>query len=83
MAKARLTKKSMTIPILELVSAHIAANLVCNGGIQCDRCYWMARQCSSIILAVWPRQHHPLVENRVKKIQEKQITWRHVSSAEC
>ena len=77
-AKARLAKQDLTIPRLELVSAHIATNLVSNVKKTIDDVSvisvfgWL----DSTVALQWLRG---FVANRVKKIQEHpEITWRHV-----
>ena len=83
-AKARLAKKGLTIPRLELVSGHMASNLAHNvrealagftvSGVYCSRdstvaLHWIRR----------PGDYKQFVSNRVRKIQERgQTTWRHV-----
>ena len=83
-AKARLAKQDLTIPRLELVSAHMAANLVSNVQQAIDDVPvisvfgWL----DSTVALQWLRgggQYKQFVANRVKKIQEHlEITWRHV-----
>ena len=83
-AKARLAKQDLTIPRLELVSAHMAANLVSNVQQAIDDVPvisvfgWL----HSTVALQWLRgggQYKQFVANRVKKIQEHlEITWRHV-----
>lgn len=86
-AKARLAKKSLTTPRLELVSAHMAANLVCNvtEALEGFNVTGVTGWLDSSVALYWlsgQGRHRQFVENRVRKIQEKQITWRHVPSAE-
>ena len=83
-AKARLAKQGLTIPRLELVSAHMAANLITNVGnalvgFPVKQSYgWL----DSSVALHWIKgggEYKQFVENRVKKIQgHTQITWRHV-----
>ena len=83
-AKARLAKQDLTIPRLELVSAHMAAILVSNIQQAIDDVPvisvfgWL----DSTVALQWLRgggQYKQFVANRVKKIQEHlEITWRHV-----
>ncbi len=85
-AKSRLAKKSLTIPRLELVSAHMATNLVDNvqsalEGYPVNLVYgWL----DSLVALHWIRgggSYKQFVSNRVRKINEKDyIIWRHVSS---
>ena len=86
-AKSRLSKKGLTIPRLELVSGHMATNLVYNvkqalEGFPVRKVYsWL----DSTVALHWIRgngEYKQFVGNRVKKIQEKQITWRHVPTEE-
>ena len=85
-AKARLGKKGLTIPRLELVSGHMAVNLAHNvqealagfpvSGVYC----WL----DSTVALHWirkPGDYKQFVSNRVRKIQERgQSTWRHVGT---
>ena len=84
-AKARLAKKGLTIPRLELVSIHVAANLINNVRNALEGCgvrsvygwtdsvvalYWMAGK----------GNYKQFVANRVKPIKAKNyIQWGHVS----
>ncbi|XP_028415663.1 uncharacterized protein LOC114539026 [Dendronephthya gigantea] len=87
-AKSRLAKKNLTIPRLELVSAHMATNLVHNirealDGFPVSQVFgWL----DSTVALHWIRgggEFKQFVGNRVRKIQEKSyIQWRHVSSEE-
>ena len=84
--KARLAKKGLTIPRLELVSGHMASNLAHNvrealagfpvSGVYC----WL----DSTVALHWIRRsgdYKQFVSNRVRKIQERgQTTWRHVGT---
>ena len=83
-AKARLSKKS-TIPRLELVGCHMAANLLENikgalGNIEIRNKYGWT---DSTVALHWIRgggNYKQFVSNRVNKIKEKSpdIIWRHV-----
>ena len=83
-AKSRLAKQSLTIPRLELVSAHMACNLLDNvrnalSGFPVQHTYgWL----DSKVALHWIKgggQHKQFVANRVKKIQSKpSIEWRYV-----
>jgi hypothetical protein len=83
-AKSRLAKKELTIPRLELVSAHMATNLVENarnalGGYPARSVTgWL----DSTVALYWIKGHgayKQFVSNRVKKINAKEyIIWRHV-----
>ena len=87
-AKLRLSKKGLTIPRLELVSGHMAANLVHNvkkalEGFPVNRVVgWL----DSSVALHWIRgngEYKQFVGNRVRKIQEKSyIEWRHVGTHE-
>ena len=80
-AKSRLAKKSLTIPRLELVSAHMATNLVDNvqsalEGYPVNLVYgWL----DSLVALHWIRgggSYKQFVSNRVRKINEKDyIIW--------
>ena len=82
--KARLAKQGLTIPRLELVSAHSATNLVTNvahalQGLPEPRIHgWL----DSTVALHWicgNGQYNQFVENRVSKIREhSEIQWRHV-----
>ena len=87
-AKARLAKQGLTIPRLELVSAHMASNLVDNvrkalDGFPVQETYcWL----DSTVALHWIKgggEHKQFVANRVQKIQSKpDIQWRYVPT-EC
>lgn len=83
-AKARLAKQGLTIPQLEFVSAHIAANLITNVGnalvgFPVKQCYGWLDSSVALHRVKWGGEYKQFVENRVKKIQgHTQITWRHV-----
>ena len=86
-AKSRLAKKNLTIPRLELIAGHMAANLVTNvqealaipdATVHC----WL----DSTAALYWIKgqgEYRQFVANRVHKIQQHgQITWRHVPTAD-
>ena len=87
-AKSRLAKKNLTIPRLELIAGHMAANLVTNvqeealaipdATVHC----WL----DSTVALYWIKgqgEYRQFVANRVYKIQQHgQITWRHVPTAD-
>ena len=87
-AKSRLAKKNLTIPRLELVSAHMATNLVHNVrealvGFPMNQVFgWL----DSTVALHWIRgggDFKQFVGNRVRKIQEKDyIQWNHVPTQE-
>ena len=83
-AKARLAKHGLTIPRLELVSAHMASNLVDNvrqtlDGFPVEETYgWL----DSTVALHWIKgggEHKQFVANIIQKIQSKpNIQWRYV-----
>ena len=81
-AKAHLAKKTLTIPRLELVSAHMAANLVCNvkqtlEGFDVTGVTGITGWLDSSAALYWisgQGQYRQFLKNRVRKIREKQIT---------
>ena len=83
-AKSRLAKEGLTIPRLELISAHMATNLVKNvqnalQNLPEPTIYgWL----DSTVALHWIRgegQYRQFVANRVSKInQHPEISWRHV-----
>ena len=85
-AKSRLSKKGLTIPRQELVSAHMAANLIHNvktalSGFPVRSVYcWL----DSSVALHWLKgngDYKQFVANRVRKIQQHDfIQWRHVKS---
>ncbi len=87
-AKARLAKKELTIPRLELVSGQMAANLLDNVKKVLKRypvqdCYcWL----DSTVALHWINgdgSYKQFVRNRVRQIREKSyIKWRHVGTKE-
>ena len=87
-AKARLAKQGLTVPRLELVSAHAATNLVVNvshalQGLPQPTIYgWL----DSMVVLHWicgNGRYNQFVENRVRKIREHpEIQWRHVPTSE-
>ena len=87
-AKSRLAKKDLTIPRLELVSAHMATNLVDNTKQALDG--YPVRSVTgwldSSVALYWIKgrgSYKQFVSNRVKKINAKEyINWRHVKTDE-
>ena len=85
-ARARLAKQDLSIPRLELVSAHMAANLMMNvqqalDGMPVTGIYgWL----DSTVVLQWSKgegEYKQFVANRVRKIQAfPDIIWRHVPS---
>ncbi|KAK3755571.1 hypothetical protein QZH41_005950 [Actinostola sp. cb2023] len=85
-AKARLAKRGLTIPRLELVSGHMAVNLLTNVSAALDGFSISSRHgwLDSSVALHWIRgqgQYKQFVSNRVQKIQDHpEITWHHVST---
>ena len=83
-AKARLAKQGLTIPRLELVSAHMVANVLANvkDALKGFPVVGLHGWIDSTVVLLWIKgggQYKQFVENRVRKIQAKsEITWRHV-----
>ena len=86
--KARLAKQGLTIPRLELISAHMVTNLLANVKVALDGLPvtelngWL----DSTVALFWINgggQYKQFVENRVQKIHSQpEITWRHVPTQE-
>ncbi len=87
-AKSRLAKQGLTKPRLELVSAHMAANLVSNVHEALDGFPVMSSHgwLDSTVALHWIRgagDYKQFVANRVRKIQSHpQIQWRHIPTQE-
>lgn len=87
-AKARLAKQGLTIPRLELISAHMATNLVINvrnalDNVPAPKVYgWL----DSTVALHWIKgngQYKQFVANRVSKIhQHPEIEWRYIPTCE-
>ena len=83
-AKARLSKKGLTIPRLELVSAHMAANLVNNvtNALEGHAVRSVYGWTDSMVALHWiagQGNYKQFVSNRVAQINAKDyINWRHV-----
>ena len=87
-AKARLAKQGLTIPRLELISAHMVTNLLMNvkfameGLPVTELNGWL----DSTVALFWINgggQYKQFVENRVQKIRaQSEIIWRHVPTKE-
>ena len=87
-AKARLAKQGLTIPRQELVSGHMAVNLVTNvsealeGFPVTEKYCWL----DSTVILHWikgPGEYKQFVSNRVNKIQaHRDVLWRHVGTSE-
>ncbi len=87
-AKSRLAKKNLTVPRLELVSAHMSANLVMNvknALIELPTPEIIGWLDSTVALhwLLGNGQYKQFVANRVRKIREHtEIKWRYVPTAE-
>ena len=85
-AKARLAKQRLTIPRLELVAGHMAANSVDNVRRALDGFPVVSVYCwlDSTVALHWIQgsgEYRQFVANRVRKIKEHRIDeWRHVPS---
>ena len=80
-ARARLSKKGLMIHRLELVSEHMAVNLLTNVASALDRfpptatCGWL----DSTVALQWIRslgEYKQFVSNRVEKIQARELATR-------
>ena len=86
--KARLAKQGLTIPRLELVSAHMATNVINNvrcalEGFPVKQSFGWLDSTVALHLVKGGGEHKQFVMNRVKKIQaHSEITWRHVPTQE-
>ena len=87
-AKARLAKQGLTIPRKELVSAHMAVNLLDNvhSALEGFPVTSLVGWLDSSVALHWIRgegEYKTFVANRVNKIREHEgVTWRHVPSKE-
>ena len=87
-ARARLAKKGLTIPRLELVSGHMAVNLLTNVTEALEGFPLTAKYCwlDSTVALYWiksPGEYKQFVSNRVQKIQShSEVIWRHVGTTE-
>ena len=87
-ARARLSKRGLTIPRLELVSGHMAVNLLANVASALDGFPLMEKYCwlDSTVASHWirsPGTYKQFVSNRVEKIQaHSEVTCRHVGTLE-
>ena len=83
-AKARLAKQGLTIPRLELVAGHMAANLVTNveTAIGFEKVTEVHCWLDSTVALYWingQSEYRQFVANRVRKIREhERVTWHHV-----
>ena len=87
-AKSRLAKKELSVPRLELVSAHMATNLVANvrnalRDLPEPTVYGWLDSTVALHWIVGNGQYRQFVANRVQKIrQHSQIQWRHVPTTD-
>ena len=84
-AKARLAKQGLTIPRLELIGAHMAANLLTNvrGALQDQPVSATYGWSDSTVVLHWLKgggQYRQFVTNRVTKINQHDVEWRHVAT---
>ena len=83
-SKSRLVEKSLTIPRFQLVSVHIASNMVVNvrqtlEGFPVKRLFGWPNSSVAPHWILGNREFKQFMGNRVRKIQEKDhILWRHV-----
>ena len=87
-AKARLAKRNLTVPRLELVSAHMATNLVVNvrnalKDLPEPTVYGWLDSTVALHWILGNGLYRQFVANRVQKIkQHPQIQWRHVPTSD-
>ena len=86
-AKSRVAKRDLTIPRLELVSAHMATNLVVNmrnalRDLPESTVYGWLDSTVVLHLIVGNGQYQQFVTNRMQKIRHRQIQWRHVPTTD-
>ena len=87
-AKSRLAKQGLTVPRLELISAHMAANLLVNVRNALDylptpEVYAWLDSTVALYWILGNGQYKQFVSNRVSKIQQHpEIQWRHVPTSE-
>ena len=86
--RARLAKKGLTIPCLELVSRRMAVYLLTNVTESLERFPLTAKYCwlDSTVALYWiksPGEYKQFVSNRVQKIQSlSEVIWRYVGTTE-
>ena len=86
-AKSRIAKRNLTIPRLELISGHMAANLVSNVQAAVNAQH-LSVHCwlDSTVALYWINdqgEYRQFVANRLHKIQQHdQITWHHVPTTD-
>ena len=87
-ARARLAKTGLTTPRLELVSGHMAVNLLTNVAAALDGFPVSEKYCwlDSTVALHWirsPGEYKQFVSNRVEKIlTHSEVVWRHVGTSE-
>jgi hypothetical protein len=87
-AKSRLAKRNLTIPRLELISAHMAVNLLTNVRHALDRFLKVELHCwlDSTVVLYWLQgsgRYKQFVQNRIRKIhQHPNTTWHYVPTKE-
>ena len=86
-SRARLAKKGLTIPRLELVSGHMAVNLLSNVSEALEGFPVTVKHCwlDSTVAPHWircPGEYKQFVSNRVEKIQaHSDVVWHHVRTS--
>ena len=84
-SKSRLAKKGITIPRLELVAAHMSANIMDNtrealSGLPINRTVAWSDSTVALHWIKGDGSYKQFVKNRSDKIRDKRgIEWRHVS----
>ncbi|XP_068697582.1 uncharacterized protein [Montipora foliosa] len=87
-SRARLAKKRLTIPRLELSSGHTAVNLLSNVSEASEGLPVTVKYCwlDSTVALHWircPGEYKQLVSNRVQKIQaHSDVVWHHVRTSD-
>ena len=84
-SKTRLAKRDLTVPRLELVGCHMVSNLLHNtvNVLSHLPIKGVFAWTDSTVCLHWINgqgNYKQFIANRVKKINEKQVTWRHVPS---
>ena len=86
-SRARLAKKGLTIPRLELVSGHMAVNLLSNVSEALEGFPVTVKYCwlDSTVALHWircPGEYKQFVSNQVEKIQaHSDVVWHHVRTS--
>ena len=87
-SRARLAKKGLTIPRLELVSGHMAVNLLTNMSVALEEFPVTGKYCwlDSTVALHWirsPGEYKQFVSNRVQKIQvHSDVVWHRVRTSD-